>query len=242
MKKLYRIWPFLAHPARAQTLDFAGSANTFVGSNHCLRASIFFKICSKFLPKWAPNSMQNQSKNRLMFHRFFDRFCHPKIIQNGSQNGMKETMKNSTVGSQVANWGQEEPTMAPRRPPELPKWPQDIQTAAPRLPKWSSWTLGTPKMEPWRAPENQKCIHSASKQHPKLKLSWNLKLAQVFINIATTIIKLCDPLLPMFASTLLRPPILSAKMSACPFVRNVMVVAFFPGLVKKWSADEPQTV
>ena len=144
-------------------------------------------------------------------------------------------MKNPTVGSQVANRGQEEPTMAPRRPPELPKQPQNIQTAAPRLPKWSSWTLGTPKMEPWRAPETQKCIHSASKQHPNLKFPWNLKLAQVFINIATAIIKLCGPLLSMFASTLLRPPILSAKMSACPLLSETSWSSHFP--LGWWRSD-----
>ena len=152
------------------------------------------------------------------------------------KNHQKSSEK-STVGSQVANRGQEEPTMAPRRPPELPKWPQNIQTAAPRLPKWSSWTLGTPKMEPWRAPETQKCIHNASKQHPKLKLSWNLKLAQVFINIATAITKLCDPLLPMFASTLLRPPILSAKMSACPFLSETSWSSHFS--LGWWRSDRP---
>ena len=127
-------------------------------------------------------------------------------------------------GPRGANHGTQDTSRAPKIHPKHPN-------CTPRLPKWSSCTLGIPNMEAWKAPEIQKCIHSAS------KFSWNLKLAQVFINIATAIIKWCDPLLPMFASTLLRPPILNAKMSACPFLSETSWSSHFS--MGWWRSDRP---
>ena len=127
-----------------------------------------------------------------------ERFLSGKLLPTGCQQG-----------SQGA------PKMSPTDPKTSKLRPQGSQNGAPEpsgLPKWSLEELQKPKNEATVQANNTPNLQNS------LRIRNLLILAQVFTNIATAIIKLCDPLLSMFASTLLRPPIFSVKVSACPFL------------------------
>ena len=115
-------------------------------------------------------------------------------------------------GPRGANHGTQDTSRDPKMSPTDPKtsklWPRGSQNGAPEpsgLPKWS--------LEELQKPKNEATVQANNTQD-SLRIRNLLKLAQVFTIIATAIITL----LPMFASTLLRPPIFSVKMSACPFL------------------------
>ena len=124
--------------------------------------------------------------------------------------------------------------MSPTDPKTSKLRPQGSQNGAPEpsgLPKWSLEELQKPKNEATVQANNTPNLQNS------LRIRNLLILAQVFTNIATAIIKLCDPLLSMFASTLLRPPIFSVKMSACPFLSESSWSSHVP--LGCWRRDRP---
>ena len=113
-------------------------------------------------------------------------------------------------GPTGANHGTQETSRAPKMAPKHP----NCSTEAPKM------ELLNPRDSQNGASESSRNrkMHPQRKQNtPNLNYLGISNLQKKIINIASTIVKLYDPLLPMLASTLLGPPILSAKMSACPF-------------------------
>ena len=133
----------------------------------------------------------------------------PKMAKDGPRRAQEASKmpQDASKMAQVADVVRfSDPKWSPTYPKTSTLRSRGSQNGAPEssgLPKWSLEELQKPKNE-----------SSASKQHQTYKIILESETSSnlhKFINIATVRIKLCGPLLPMFASTLLRPQALSPR-------------------------------
>ena len=149
-------------PVEAPTLDFAGRANTFVGSEHCGQPPTFHRKitqnASKIKPKMHQKSYQIRINFSLIFSSIFSSKINPKCLQKGREKfkkirfwaaggalGSPRRPRGHQFGQNIAQRAPKAPKMLPRRHPKVEKWrprhPQSSQNAAQK-------TARTAKMEP----------------------------------------------------------------------------------------------